>query len=996
METTGCLSEDTLLEFLAGTLSPPEKSHAEEHLSSCEDCLRLYAMASEDRTGDGGATPPTAARAPEAMEDAQLISRYRVTGPIGAGGAGVVYSAWDPELSRPVAIKLLHAELGAQAEGRSRVLREAQAMARLKHPNVVAVYDVGTWREQVFIAMELVEGGTLREWQTSSSRSWREILQVYIAAGRGLAAAHAAGLVHRDFKPDNVLVASDGRVLVTDFGLARDARGAPELAAAGNMTAASPSPRSSATSPLTPIGSLVGTPAYMAPEQLDGAPATASSDLFAFCVSALRSAPSRAAVRGQDRVRPSRRRARGRGARGAARDASARPAAAPGAQRAARRSRVAAGLDGAPPRRSASGSAADPQEDPRRCALAAPRRERRRAAPAGSVGARGLLRGRGRDHRERVEPEPPRSDACAIRAERPALRERELRLGERDDRSIRPRLERDAHRLLRGDTGVRREQPAETFALRAACLDRRRSELGALTDLFLSADKQIVEHAVAAVSTLGDLDACANVTALAAPVPAPADPAIKARLEAALTKIDAAEARARAGVVTKETLALVTPALEEIRAIGHAPSMARAERVIGEDVDAQIGEHERGRQQCEAALYDATRGRDSLEVINALECLMQLVGYFLGRTDEGLRYSDLALAAVEASGNRETDIVNLKEGRSLVLAAAGRLDEALADRKAGLAKCEKEGGKESALCLLSRSNVGIILTSQGRLEEARSVFAEVTPALEKLLGVGHPLALIARGNLGSALLAVGRYDEAAPILEAAPQEQGSAFGERGIYFANTLVNLGELRLARGKFSEGLELQNRAIAIVEAISPRHPVLCEPLTQAGLALISLGRAAESLPLFERALAIAKDGSAPTDSRAHPVRARARAVRSAPGSRSCSGADPRWTRGLRRRGRALGRRERAPRRRARAGQRAGPLEFRALNSYRIASPSCAPVPNRAMAGAGRHANRSGREPRPARHARQRRPRRRAALVFHAGRSACCFRALRRRASE
>ncbi len=187
-------------------------------------------------------TTPEATPAAEALDGAQHISRYRVTGPIGAGGAGVVYSAMDPQLGRPVALKLLHAEAGAQPQGRSRVLREAQAMARLKHPNVVAVYDVGTWREQVFIAMELVEGGTLREWQTSAKRSWREILHVYLAAGRGLAAAHAAGLVHRDFKPDNVLVAPDGRVLVTDFGLARHTHGEPE-AAAENMTLTSGSLR---------------------------------------------------------------------------------------------------------------------------------------------------------------------------------------------------------------------------------------------------------------------------------------------------------------------------------------------------------------------------------------------------------------------------------------------------------------------------------------------------------------------------------------------------------------------------------------------------------------------------------------------------------------------------------------------------------------------------------------------------------------------------------
>src|SRR5205085_3133038 len=139
------------------------------------------------------------------------------------------------------------------------------------HPNVIAVHDVGEWHEHVFIAMELVDGGTLRQWLRRADRSRREILEVFRQAGRGLAAAHAAGLVHRDFKPDNVLVGSDGRVRVTDFGLARDL--------------GSRSPEAAGGSPplhLTAAGALVGTPAYMAPEQLDGKPADARSDQFAF------------------------------------------------------------------------------------------------------------------------------------------------------------------------------------------------------------------------------------------------------------------------------------------------------------------------------------------------------------------------------------------------------------------------------------------------------------------------------------------------------------------------------------------------------------------------------------------------------------------------------------------------------------------------------------------------------------------------------------------
>ena len=145
-------------------------------------------------------------------------------GLVGRGGMGEVYAAYDPELDRKVAVKLLRVKPGAgvsRHEGRQRTLREAQAIARLSHPNVVVVFDVGTFQEQVFIAMEFVEGNTVTYWLQAAERSWQEILKVFMAAGRGLAAAHEKGLVHRDFKPDNVMVGRDNQVRVMDFGLAR-------------------------------------------------------------------------------------------------------------------------------------------------------------------------------------------------------------------------------------------------------------------------------------------------------------------------------------------------------------------------------------------------------------------------------------------------------------------------------------------------------------------------------------------------------------------------------------------------------------------------------------------------------------------------------------------------------------------------------------------------------------------------------------------------------
>ena len=205
------------------------------------------------------------------------VGRFLVIRTLGAGGMGVVAEAYDPELDRRVALKLLKSD-HARLDSQTRLLREAQAMARLSHPNVVQVYDVGVVGDQVFIAMELVRGQTLGAWLDARPRGWREVVRVFIDAGRGLAAAHAAGLVHRDFKPDNVLLAADGRVCVADFGLAREEH--DEASSASD----NPGERKLLADTLTATGAVMGTPVYMSPEQHRGEVAGPASDIFSFCV----------------------------------------------------------------------------------------------------------------------------------------------------------------------------------------------------------------------------------------------------------------------------------------------------------------------------------------------------------------------------------------------------------------------------------------------------------------------------------------------------------------------------------------------------------------------------------------------------------------------------------------------------------------------------------------------------------------------------------------
>lgn len=220
--------------------------------------------------GEGGVLPP-----------GTQFGRYVIKKVLGEGGMGVVYAAFDPSLNRKIAIKVLRVAKGDPAvdtqAARSRMLREAQAMAMVGHPNLVQVFDVGTYSDDVFIAMEYVDGGTLRDWTAEKGRSWEEVLRVYLDAAKGLAAAHRRKLIHRDFKPENVMVDGDSHVRVMDFGLARSTGGSD----VSNTLLSTPNVLNA---PLTQTGMIMGTPAYMAPEQFLAENTDHRTDQFSFCV----------------------------------------------------------------------------------------------------------------------------------------------------------------------------------------------------------------------------------------------------------------------------------------------------------------------------------------------------------------------------------------------------------------------------------------------------------------------------------------------------------------------------------------------------------------------------------------------------------------------------------------------------------------------------------------------------------------------------------------
>ncbi len=259
-----CPTDEALAGFLSGHIDVALRPDISAHLATCTDCQRVAECMG------------LPIDAPQSSVESGRIGRYVLLEVVGMGALGIVYSAYDPALDRRVALKRLH-HVPHGTEANSELLREAKLLARFAHPNIIPVYGVEEHQGDLLVAMELVEGTDLRTWLKSSSKTtWHDVLRVFLDAGRGLAAAHDANLVHRDFKPDNVMVSTSGSVRVTDFGLARPEPWAP-LQNSERLT--SP-PRE-----LMRTDRLVGTPAYLAPEVAAGFRADALSDQFSFCVS---------------------------------------------------------------------------------------------------------------------------------------------------------------------------------------------------------------------------------------------------------------------------------------------------------------------------------------------------------------------------------------------------------------------------------------------------------------------------------------------------------------------------------------------------------------------------------------------------------------------------------------------------------------------------------------------------------------------------------------
>ncbi|HEX5748874.1 MAG TPA: serine/threonine-protein kinase [Archangium sp.] len=789
-----------------------------------------------------------------------VAGRYTVLDLLGQGGMGTVVAAYDARLDRRVALKLLHSMPSEGGSGalEARLLREAQAMARLSHPNVVAAYDTGSLEDgSIFIAMEYVEGQTLRGWCQEKPRTWREVLEAYLAAGSGLAAAHAVGLIHRDFKPDNVLVGRDGRVRVTDFGVAR--------AESSDTPDASPMPLSSLPEvwdkPLTLPGMVVGTPKYIAPELLRGQPADVRSDLFSFCLALYESLYGQPAFPGRTSAERMRARLEGR-------------VSPPPSQ---------SGVPGWVARTVLRGLRATPQERPGsmgallemlRSDPAVRRQERLRvagrAAVAGVVTVLCLALG--------WQYQQQRQLACAGMEQRlagiwdGALRDQvrqallDTRLPYAQDTAERvvAALDGYAGTWVRMRTEVceasrQAQQPGALAVLQVQCLERRRGQMGALTEVLSGGpDPKLLPKAVQAALSLPPLAYCEDARALTADVPPPEDPAVREKVEALQARVDRLEALDLAGRYT-EALALGEPLLPEVAALDYPPLRARALYQV-----ALLRERKADFKGAEALLREAlplaAQGKDDTQAALAASRLLWLVGIKQSRSQEAVLLESLVRATVERADSELVRIRLLHSVGSLRM-EMGQYEEARELLERALAMSQRVLGPRHLFVTHLLNTLANLMVDMGRFEESLAPYERVLELRQQLLGPVHPEVALSLSNLGSTLRMAGHYDQARERLEHALAVSEKVHGPEHPEVAHTVNSLGNLLLEMGQFEEARVRFEHALSLRrKSLGPEHMDVSFSLEGLGNALLLLGRLEEARALQQRSLDIRRKAVGP----------------------------------------------------------------------------------------------------------------------------------------
>jgi eukaryotic-like serine/threonine-protein kinase len=790
------------------------------------------------------------------------LGRYVVLGLVGRGGMGEVYAAYDHELDRKVAVKLLRVKPGnglSLAEGRARTLREAQAIARLSHSNVVVVYDVGTFEDQVFIAMEFVDGATVTYWVQSQKRTWQEIVRVFTAAGRGLQAAHDKELVHRDFKPDNVMVGRDGRVRVMDFGLARQVSDKPDktdrpaplstttprsgsaavltdeqvgaTVVINNNNDAAPSSDTMVTThsgafdtQLTRTGAMMGTPAYMAPEQFLGAATDARTDQFSFCVALYEALYGERPFGGNSMFALT-----ANVLQGTVKDAPENNKVPPWLRRVVLRG-LRPNADERYPSMKALLDALD--KNP---AVA----NRRRAATVAamlvplivglavrqSLASHQNVCGGGSERLAGVwEPavqgghESPRESPTQGRIHAAFLATKKAYAAD---------VYASVKRILGGyaqgwssmyreaceATQVRGEQSAEVLDLRMSCLQERLGGLRALTEVFGDASGEVVENAVSAANALPTLDRCADVPLLRAVVRPPEDPVTRARVDDLRRRLADVKARGDAGL-WREGLPAARALVDEARHLGYQPLIAETLAEVGQryinlaDPVAAGAVLEEAFWQADAARHDDVR-------VEVAGHLVWTTGYLQSRFADSDRWARTAESVLQRIGGHELQRAWLLNNVASIEGLRGKQEAALRAHEEALALKEKALGRDAPDVGISEGNIAIALQDLGRNQEALAHVDRSIEILTEGLGAEHPDLATQLSNRGEILNALGRYREARASFERARIVWERELGLDARNLAYALTGIGQSYLDERDAMSAVAPLERAWKIREA-------------------------------------------------------------------------------------------------------------------------------------------------------------------------------------
>jgi len=792
------------------------------------------------------------------------VGRYLILERVGQGGMGVVYAAFDPELNRRIALKILHTNRRgtqrAAGPARTRLQREAQAMARVSHPNVISVFDVGMLGEAVFVAMEFVDGPTLTQWLLKERRAVGEIAAMFAQAGRGLAAAHEAGLVHRDFKPDNVLIGTDGHARVLDFGLARTdpsislgvSAGDPETFEARDVTAHPEDLNRTdvLSSPLTQDGAVVGTPRYMAPEQHAGVAADGRSDQFGFCVALY------GALYRQDAFSaPTLERLALAKQKGEVRRPPADVRVPPHLEAAVLRGLAADPNDRWPDMRALVETIT---HDP----AAARRRALRFVAGAGLaavvtgavvhfVGQREDPCADAEEHLAGVWDEPRRAEVGA--AVRGVPVPYAAQTWEHVEHSLDEYAQSWAGTRVEAcaSTHVRREQSDALLDRRMNCLDQRKLALQSLVEVFAQPDPSVVQRATQAVHALPRLDACSNTDYLLATLePPPAEQA--AEVEDVRKALAEARALQTAGRL-QDSGTRTDLARERARTIDYLPLQAETLLRLG-SVQETLGDYERARDNLLEALAIALRVRhDEVAAGAALE-LVGVVGDRLGHYDEGLRWSVVARSIYERLNLGEMVFTSLDTTSGNVLYRKGELEAARESYERAIATIERVHGPDDARLATQLVNLGNVQLGERKRELALATFQRASSLAEAGFGPRHPITGVAAVGSSNVLMDLRRYDEAEIDLREALSIFREAMGEDHPFVVTVQCNFGVLYEGRGDLHRALEEFERCREReLETLGDDHPEYARVLFNVARVHSDLGSFAQARAGFEAALAL-----------------------------------------------------------------------------------------------------------------------------------------------